>query len=203
MPFALAVQLRKGDYRSTQTGPSDPRSYHHAIGAEIGNRRPIYAPIPLDTVRGRSRVELYVPLRRRGTRAGALSCEVLRDVTPTLWYRSQANEGIRSRHHPAPPEGSWLRGIHPRLPHSKPRRRASLGCGSSWYQGCNRGVGGRGTGKARSAWAIGFMGTQPIMVYPPRPSCERSISGAPREELRRAGAHPDSHAPEPDCRSVS
>ena len=51
---------------------------------------------------------MYVPLRRRGTRAGALSCEVLRDVTPTLWYRSQANEGIRSRHHPAPPEGSWL-----------------------------------------------------------------------------------------------
>ena len=142
----------------------------HSSGG-IGNRKSEtnLRHLPLDTIRGDGvrRVELNVPLRRRGTRAGALSCEVLRDVTPTLWYRSQANEGIRSRHHPAPPEGSWLRGTCPRLPHSKPRRRASPGCGSSWYQGCNRGVGGRGTGKARSAWAIGIVGTQSNHGVPP------------------------------------
>ena len=34
-------------------------------------------------------------------------------------------------------------------------------------QGCNRGVGGRGTGKARSAWAIGIVGTQSDHGVPP------------------------------------
>ena len=81
-------RLRKGDYRSTQTGPSDPRSYHRAMGATTGpTSREISDPLGLLQACGTFKGPPQCPWRRPQnrpfrTRHGALVWEVTSTLLP-------------------------------------------------------------------------------------------------------------------------
>ena len=139
---------------------------------------------------------MTVPLRRRGTRAEALSGGVLHVVTPTLWYRTpEGVQGIkevdRARLVRGTPYGHSSHCIGSCECNHDPPRRVSQERGTSWA------APGLGVGiRARRARDICFKGVRPITPRPPR----RAVSvrsPAHREERPAPGdffRHPDCHA---------
>ena len=102
------------------------------------------------------------------------SCEVMRVVTPTLWYKFASERGDKKSTAPGPPLGRWCEEYVPMATPLNVSERAKVQC-SIRDEECLGGAGPHGSGLHRGSWGVGtkarrarticFIGTHAIAVY--------------------------------------